>query len=80
MGYYDTNKTYEKNRIFMYGGLAVFSGFTLYDTQKILKHGELAHRGLMKRDPVNEGLSLELDFINIFVRMMHILGNRNQRK
>lgn len=68
-------------RIWLYGGLAVFGGFTLYDVQKILHHARLAQRGLVKRDVVNESVSLELDFINIFVRMVQILGMRsNNRK
>lgn len=68
-------------RIWLYGGLAVFGGFTLYDVQKILHHARLAQRGLIKRDVVNESVSLELDFINIFVRMVQILGMRsNNRK
>jgi growth hormone-inducible transmembrane protein len=54
--------------------LAVFGGFTLYDIQKILAHARMAERGLMKRDAVNESISLELDFINIFVRMVQILA------
>ncbi|OCK73469.1 bax inhibitor family protein [Lepidopterella palustris CBS 459.81] len=65
--------------IWLYGGLAVFGGFTLYDVQKVLHHARLAERGVIKKDPVNESISLELDFINIFVRMVQILG-MNQRK
>lgn len=63
-------------------GLAVFGGFTLYDIQKVLHHARMAERGLMKRDAVNEAISLELDFINIFVRMVQILAmqqGRNRR-
>lgn len=62
--------------IWLYGGLCVFGGFTLYDTQKILHHARLAERGLMSRDAVNESISLELDFLNIFIRMVQILGMR----
>ncbi|KAL2042127.1 hypothetical protein N7G274_005315 [Stereocaulon virgatum] len=67
-------------RIWLYGGLAVFGGFTLYDTQKILQHARMSERGLVKKDVVNESISLELDFLNIFIRMVQILGMRNQRK
>ena len=68
-------------RIWLYGGLAVFGGFTLWDTQKILHHARLAERGLVKRDAVNESISLELDFLNIFIRMVQILGmQRNNRR
>src|ERR1700761_6670626 len=66
--------------IWLYGGLAVFGGFTLYDTQKVLHHARLAERGLMKRDAVNESISLELDFLNIFIRMVQILGMQQRRK
>ncbi|KAI9781313.1 MAG: hypothetical protein M1839_006106 [Geoglossum umbratile] len=68
--------------IWLYGGLAVFGGFTLYDVQKVLHHARLAEKGLVRRDAVNESISLELDFLNIFIRMVQILGmksNNNRR-
>jgi FtsH-binding integral membrane protein len=65
----------------LYGGLAVFGGFTLYNVQKVLHHARLAEQGLRPKDPVNEAISLELDFINIFIRMVQILGmSQNRRK
>ncbi|ETS06959.1 hypothetical protein M419DRAFT_139914 [Trichoderma reesei RUT C-30] len=67
--------------IWLYGGLAVFGGFTLYDVQKVLHHARLAQAGVIKRDPVNESISLELDFLNIFIRFVQILSmNQNRRK
>jgi len=66
--------------IWLYGGLAVFGGFTLYDTQKILAHARMAERGMFRRDAVNESISLELDFINIFVRMVQILALQQGRR
>jgi len=66
--------------IWLYGGLAVFGGFTLYDVQKILHHARLAERGLVRKDAVNESISLELDFINIFIRLVQILGMQQRRK
>jgi len=30
----------------------------------------------VKKDVVNESISLELDFLNIFIRMVQILGMR----
>ncbi|KLO10115.1 hypothetical protein SCHPADRAFT_534309 [Schizopora paradoxa] len=66
--------------ISLYGGLAVFSGFVLYDTQKILQHGRLAAQGVIPRDPVKESIALELDFINIFIRLVTILSGSNRRK
>lgn len=66
--------------IWLYGGLAVFGGFTLYDVQKVLHHARMAERGLMPKDPVNESIHLELDFINIFVRMVQILAMQQNRR
>jgi growth hormone-inducible transmembrane protein len=66
--------------IWLYGGLAVFGGFTLYDVQKVLAHARMAERGVIKKDPVNESISLELDFINIFVRMVQILAMQQGRR
>ena len=67
-------------RIWLYGGLAVFGGFTLYDVQKILMHARMVERGAVRKDVVNESISLELDFLNIFIRMVQILGMQQRRK
>ncbi|KAI2604200.1 inhibitor of apoptosis-promoting Bax1-domain-containing protein [Hypoxylon fragiforme] len=66
--------------LWLYGGLAVFGGFTLYDVQKILHHSRLAEQGIIKKDPVNESISLELDFLNIFIRMVQILMMQQNRR
>lgn len=66
--------------LWLYGGLAVFGGFTLYDVQKVLHHARMAEQGMISRDAVNESISLELDFINIFIRMVQILGMQQQRR
>jgi len=66
--------------VWLYGGLAVFGGITLYDIQKILARARMARQGLVKRDPINESISLELDFINIFIRLVTILGQRDNRR
>ena len=71
---------YFTENIWLYGGLAVFGGFTLYDVQRVLHHARLAERGLLQRDPVNESISLELDFLNIFIRMVQIMGMSGNRR
>lgn len=66
--------------ISLYGGLAVFSGFVLYDTQKVLAHARMVQAGYSKRDCAKESIGLELDIINIFVRMVAILGGQRQQR
>jgi len=66
--------------ISLYGGLAVFGGFVLYDTQKILQHAKLAQAGIIPRDPLKESIGLELDMINIFVRLVQILSMQQRKK
>lgn len=66
--------------ISLYGGLAVFGGFILFDTQKILQHARMAERGALPRDPMREAISLELDMINIFIRIVQILTMQQRKK
>ncbi|PHH80876.1 hypothetical protein CDD82_1456 [Ophiocordyceps australis] len=66
--------------IWLWGGLVVFGGFTLYDVQKVLKRARMAQAGMIRRDPVNESISLELDFINIFVRLVQIMMMSNSSR
>jgi FtsH-binding integral membrane protein len=66
--------------IWLWGGLAVFGGLTLYDVQKVLMHARLAERGIIQKDAVNESISLELDFLNIFIRMVQILMMQQGRR
>ena len=65
----------------IYGGLAVFGGFTLYDTQRILAKARMIEQGYPARaDPLNESISLELNFINIFTRILYILAGQQNNK
>lgn len=64
----------------LYGGLAVFSAFILYDTQKVIQHANMSQAGFVRADPMRDSIGLELDFINIFIRMVTILMNGQQRR
>lgn len=59
----------------LYLGIAVFSGFILYDTQLIVeKHNNGDH------DYVWHSVDLFLDFINLFRRILILLANKENNK
>ncbi|KAJ2953755.1 hypothetical protein O0L34_g1381 [Tuta absoluta] len=65
----------------LYGGLVVFGGFLLYDTQKIIKRAETHPMyGFTPYDPINSAVSVYLDVLNIFIRIAMILANGNSQR
>eukprot|EP00794_Sanderia_malayensis_P012326 gene12326-13599_t len=68
------------NSIMTYGGLVVFGGFMLYDTQKIIKLAEMTTYQGRPYDPINASLGIYMDTINIFIRILIILASSNQRR
>jgi modulator of FtsH protease len=48
----------------------LFGGFVLYDTSRLLRVGE--------RDPVGMTIALYLDFVNLFLALLRILGGRRR--
>ncbi|KAI5737169.1 hypothetical protein M8J76_010677 [Diaphorina citri] len=65
--------------IALYGGLLLFSGFLLYDTQKIITRAERTPP-YVTYDPVNASLHIYMDTINIFLRLVTILSGGNRKK
>jgi len=59
----------------LYLGLLVFVGFVVVDTQMII---EKASQG--STDYVRHTLELFLDFVNIFIRLLAILGKKEEKK
>ena len=51
----------------IYGGLILFGGFILYDTQKIIYKAERhpVGYGVQKYDPINSSMGIYTDTINI---------------
>ncbi len=59
-------------------GLLVFIGLTAYDTQRIKEmYYELDNSDVMGRKALMGALSLYLDFINMFMFMLHFFGGSN---
>ena len=58
----------------LYGGLVIFSGYVIYDTQVII---ERAAQG--SRDFAGHALTLFIDLIQIFIRIILILMRNNRR-
>lgn len=67
--------------ISLYGGLILFSGFLLYDTQRIVKRAETYPLYAVRPyDPINESISIYLDTLNIFIRIAMILSGGGGRR
>ncbi|MFW5936779.1 MAG: Bax inhibitor-1 family protein [Desulfosalsimonas sp.] len=66
--------------IISYIGVLVFVGLTAYDTQK-LKHMAMTQpdgleAGVIRKGAIMGALSLYLDFINLFLMLLYIMGGR----
>jgi len=62
-----------------YIGVVVFVGLTAYDTQKLKAMGEQLNpddRDSFRKYSIVGALTLYLDFINLFLMLLRILGNR----
>jgi FtsH-binding integral membrane protein len=58
-------------------GVLIFTGLTAYDTQKIKEMYSVNDDGtLAGRKAILGALSLYLDFINLFLMMLRLFGNR----
>ncbi|MGP1959317.1 MAG: Bax inhibitor-1/YccA family protein [Arsenophonus sp. NC-TX2-MAG3] len=65
--------------IISYAGVLIFSGLTAYDTQKLKDMGsQIDGRDQegMRKYSILGALTLYLDFINLFLMMLRILGDR----
>lgn len=62
-------------------GVVVFTGLTAYDTQRIkgdyVQYAYAAGPDMAAKRSVYDALSLYLNFINLFMLLLQLLGNRN---
>lgn len=60
-------------------GVIIFTGLTAWDTQKIkTAFNENADNETMKKTAIFGALSLYLDFINLFLMLLRLVGDRRQ--
>ncbi len=57
-------------------GVTVFAGLTAYDTQKLKAFGAEAESRGLRGMAIAGALQLYLDFINLFLSLLRLLGNR----
>jgi uncharacterized protein len=59
-------------------GVVVFVGLTAYDTQKIKELNVIGNEGTDEdtKEALNAALILYLDFINLFLSLLRLLGSR----
>ncbi|OGX04878.1 MAG: hypothetical protein A3G87_04470 [Omnitrophica bacterium RIFCSPLOWO2_12_FULL_50_11] len=64
--------------IITYAGVAIFIGLTAYDTQKLkqLHHESFSSSEMMKKVALLGALRLYLDFINLFLLLLRVMGRR----
>lgn len=60
----------------LYGGLATFAGYLLYDANVLMERARL-HRHF---DPFEESVGVYLDTVNVFVRVLVVLVDSEARK
>jgi FtsH-binding integral membrane protein len=59
-------------------GVLVFTGLTAYDTQKILRMNIIGNEGTEEdtKEAIRGALTLYLDFINLFLMLLRLMGDR----
>jgi len=64
--------------VITYAGVLIFVGLTAYDTQKIKEMNILGNEGTDEdtKEAIRGALTLYLDFINLFLMLLRIMGDR----
>ena len=67
------------DRIMCLVGIALFLGYTAYDTQKIKAYYQYysGYPDLLAKASIFSALQLYLDFLNLFLRLLRYMGKRN---
>ena len=62
--------------IWIWAGLGLFTAYTLYDMKVIMAKAKAS----TYFDPISQSVSVYLDFINIFIRILAIMNNKKNKK
>ena len=64
--------------IITYAGVLIFVGLTAYDTQKIKEMHIIGNEGTDEdtKEAIRGALTLYLDFINLFLMLLRLMGDR----
>lgn len=64
--------------IITYAGVLIFVGLTAYDTQKIKEMNIIGNEGTDEdtKEAISGALTLYLDFINLFLMLLRVMGDR----
>ncbi len=68
------------SKIYSIIGIVIFSGLTAYDTQKIKNSNIIGNEGTEEdhKETIFGALTLYLDFINLFLMILRLTGNRRR--
>ena len=68
------------NMVLSIVGVGIFAGLTAYDTQKIKETNIIGNEGTEEdhKETIYGALILYLDFINLFLQLLKLFGNRRR--
>ena len=72
--------TSQVSYVYSLAGVLIFSGLTAYDTQKIKASNILGNEGTDEdhKETIFGALTLYLDFINLFMMLLRLMGGRRK--
>lgn len=60
----------------IYGGIAIFSLFILYDVQMVLERA----KSEAKFDPISRSIDVYLDILNLFIKFLELYARSSSKK
>lgn len=78
--FFPSMMTSTASKVYGIAGVIIFSGLTAYDTQKIKNMNIIGNEGSEEdhKETIMGALTLYLDFINLFLHILRLMGNRRK--